>query len=635
MGYFKKIFEPIHIRNLTLKNRLVVSAMVTQYLSEDGIANERFCTYHEEKAQGGWGLIITENYTIARGVGAYSELPGLYSDEQIASHKELVRRVHAAGAKIACQIYNAGRQINYEATGVYPVGPSAIPYGEGYLVPKILTTKDIQEIVKQFAYTAARVQAAGFDAVEIHGAHGYLLHSFVSPLSNKRTDKYGGDIIGRSRFSVEVVKAVRAAVGDDFPIFYRMSAAEYEEGGLDITEAQILAMQLEEAGVDLIHVSQGGTPRRINVVLPSSHETKAGFADNAAAIKQVVQIPVIAVGRINNPYLAEKILLAQQADMVTMAKSSLADPQLPLKTMQNQYEDIRLCIGCMQGCTRGCTVNPRLGHEKEYPQVMASMSKKVFVVGGGVAGCAAAIAARERGHEVTLYEKDNQLGGQWRLACVPPGKTDFATYVIWQEQRLQRLGVNVLLNTVLTKEIVQREMPEAIILAAGSIPLIPPIPGIEQKNVTTAHEILKGKVIVKGRIAIIGGGLVGAETAEYLSQFALSVTVIEMTTQIARDASPRVRLPLLERLKKRDVTLITDTKVTKIEDDKVYAENTTGEMILSNIDTIILALGVQSRNCQFDFLQSYNGKVVKCGDISNPKDGKHNIQEGFAAGYHI
>ncbi len=632
MYKFTKIFEPIILKNVELKNRLVVSAMVTNYCEPDGFANERYIAYHEEKAKGGWGLIITEDYAIAPGVGAYSNLPGLYTDEHIASHQQLTDRVHQAGGTIVCQIYHAGRQVSFAATGVHPVGPSAIPYTAFHEVPKALSKDEIREIIGQFALTAARAKKAGFDAVEIHGAHGYLLSAFVSPLSNKRLDEYGGDIVGRSRMSVRVVEAVREAVGEDFPIIYRMSSVEYQENGLNIEEAKVLSCLLEEAGVDMLHVSQGHT--LLHVALPSSHEPKAAFVNNAAEIKKVVNIPVIAVGRINSPFLAEEVLLSGKADMVTMGKASLADPYLPKKALAGETQDIRLCIGCMQGCTRSCTVNPRLGHESEYVMMPAEDKKKVFVVGGGVSGAEAAIAAAERGHKVVLFEQGEGLGGQWQLACMPPGKTDFATFACWQKYHLEKCGVEVRLNTVLTKEIVVKEAPEAIILATGSVPLILPIAGVDGANVVTAQDVLSGKAVKGSNVVIIGGGSVGAETAEYLTQYNKKVTLIEMAEAIAKDMPYRTRVYLMERLDKKNVKMFVKTKVTKIQ-DIVYAQGEYGEIAFENVDTVVLASGVKKREIQADFLDGYQGKVVSCGDAAALKDGQQNIHEGFKVGYYI
>ncbi len=630
----RKILEPITVNHMTLKNRMVVSAMVTGFCKADGYATERFIAYHEAKAKGGWGLIIPEDYVIAPGVGGSRDLPGLFDDDQIASHKQLTDRIHVAGGKIACQIYHAGRRIIRSDNGIPPVAPSAIKFaGAPSEIPRELSKKEIEEIVVQFADCARRVKAAGFDAVEIHGAHGYLLHSFVSPFSNKRCDEYGGSIAGRSKFSVDVVKAVRQAVGEEFPILYRMSVMDGVDGGITIEEAKAMAMRLEAAGVDLLHVSQGGDFNYI--VSPASSMPKACYIDHAAEIKKVVSIPVIGVGRINDPFLAEEILVSGKADLVTMARASLADPEFPNKVAAEQYEDINYCIGCLQGCTKGCLVNPITGHESEYNLAKTTQPKKVYVAGGGIAGCEAAIAAAMKGHHVVLFEQSGTLGGQWLAACVPPGKTDFATLVIWQKRRLQQLGVEVRLQTALTKEIVQTEQPDKIIIATGSKAVIPLIEGIHGDHVVLANDVLLGKKDVGKYVVVMGGGSVGAETADHLALHGSKVTVVEMLAEIADDASARPRKLLLERLAEKGVTLYTSTKVTAISQHAVLAEKNGKTFVIPDVDTVVVAAGVRSNTTLQEELQDFTDRIVLAGDARKAKDGYHNIREGFEAGLEI
>lgn len=288
-----KVFEPFKINQMELKNSMVVSAMVTNYCSEDGMATEKFIAYHEHKAKGGWGLIITEDYAVTPTAGGFKKLPGLWEDGQIESHKELTRRIHEAGGKIAAQIYRAGRETSSAITGEQPIGPSA-----------------------------RRAKEAGFDAVEVHGAHGYLIGAFASPFSNKRSDEYGGTIRNRARFAMEIIENIKEKCGKDYPVLYRMSAVEYVPGGLEIEESKILARLVEEAGADCIHCSQG-VYASTYVIIPPSVVPRAAYVENAAEIKKVVDIPVIAVGRINDVEIAESVLQADKADLVTMARASL------------------------------------------------------------------------------------------------------------------------------------------------------------------------------------------------------------------------------------------------------------------------------------------------------------------------
>lgn len=624
----RKLFEPITINHVTFKNRAVVSAMVTGLCGPDGMATEAFIAYHEAKAKGGWGMIIPEDYVIAPGVGGSKDLPGLFDDSQIASHKVLTDRIHAAGAKILCQIYHAGRRISRKETGLSPVGPSAIKFaGAPWEIARELTVPEIEEIIEQFADAAVRAKKAGFDGVEIHGAHGYLLHTFNSPFSNKRCDEYGGSITGRAKLSVDVVKRVREKVGPDFLVQYRISAEEGVPGALTIEEAKAIAMLLEDAGIDSIHVSQGGDFN--HVVSPSSCEPKATYINNAAEMKKVLHIPVIGVGRINDPVIAEEVLRSGKADMVTMARASLADPEFPNKAKEGKYQDINYCIGCLKGCTRGCLVNPMIGHESEYDLSPVEEPKNIIVAGGGIAGCEAAIVLAKRGHHVSLYEKSDKLGGQWLLACVPPGKTDFTSLVAWQKRKLNELGVCVVLNTPLTKEIVEREKVDMVFIATGSHPIIPPIPGINGPSVVSAADVLAGYVNPGKRVVVIGGGSVGAETADHLSLHGSQVTILEMRDKIAADEVARPRKYLIERLTTQNVKMYTETKVLLIQNNTVYFEKNGIINKIENVDCFVVATGSKSYAPLLDELEDCHCDVVAIGDANKVKDGKENMAEAF------
>ena len=634
----EKIFEPIRINQLTLANRLMVSAMVTGYANADGTASERLIAYHEAKALGGWGLIIPEDYRVTETAGASSPLPGLYCDEQIASHRELTQRVHAAGSKILCQLYHAGSRASSRVNGVPPAAPSAVPYQAGSEVPRALTIEEIAVLVEAFGDCALRAKRAGFDGVEIHGAHGYLVSAFVSPYANKRSDDYGGPIENRARFALEIVRKIRQKVGDAFTIFYRMSAVEYVDGGMTLEEAKVLAMLLEEAGVDAIHCSQGGYDPGAGVVIPPSIVPKAAFVANAAAIKSVVHIPVIAVGRINDPLLAEAILRSNQADLVTMARASLADPELPRKAQEGRLEEIRHCIGCVQGCKasdRGCLVNPLIGHEREYDLSKTALCKRVYIAGGGVSGCAAAIMAAQKGHQVTLFESSDRLGGQWNEAAVPIGKAEFASFLTWQRQEMKRLGVDIYLRQALSAEQVKADLPEAVIIATGSQPLCPPIDGIGQKNVCFAQAVLKGTAAVGKTVVVIGGGLVGAETADYLAQQGHDVIIVEMLEAIMRDAEAAPAYYLQQRLQKNKVVIHLNAKVLAIKEDKVIIAKGDTESILTGVDSIVIAAGARSYHPLLAELTDYSCQIITVGDAQAVKNGLYNIREGYLAGLNL
>lgn len=637
---YQKLLEPLTIRSLTIPNRMVVSAMVTNYANEDGTTTEKYIAYHEEKARGGWGLVITENYTVTRDGGGFKAIPSLWTDDLIDNHRQFTDRVHKAGGKIVAQIYHAGRETNSGITGVRPIGPSAVKDPTQPEIPTEMTTADIEEMVRSFGDCASRVKASGFDGVEIHGAHGYLISAFVSPFSNKRCDHYGGTIENRARFALEIVREVRRRVGDDFPIFYRMSAVEYVEGGLQIEDAKVLARLLEGAGVDCIHCSQGVYTSTFTIT-PPAITPKAAYANNAAEIKSVVSIPVITVGRITDPEMAETILLSGKADLVAMARASLADPALPKKVAEGRSDEIIRCIGCRQGCAARnsigkkvlCLVNPMTGMEDTYRFEPLQSKKNVLVAGGGISGCAAAIAAARRGCRVALYEQSERLGGQWIPAAVPVGKAEFATLVQWQAGELARLGVTVHLSTRLTTQLAVREKPDVIIDATGSKPLVPPIRGLDSADTVFAVDLLLGKRSAGKRVAVIGGGMVGAELADHLAVHGSEATIFEMLPDIGQDAEAAAMHFLKRNLTKYGVEVYTSTKVLEIHGGTIIAERDGKRQEFTGFDMVALAAGMVKNTALAEELGGY--RVIPVGDAAGVKNGFENIQQAFAAGYQI
>lgn len=637
-----KVFEPIHIGNLELKNRMIVSAMVTNYCTPDGMATEKYIAYHEHKAKGGWGLIITEDYAVTPEAGGFVRLPGLWEDSQIKSHKKLTERVHAAGGKIAAQIYHAGRETSSAVTGEQPVAPSAVREPSMPETPRELTVKEIHELVECFGDCALRAKKAGFDAVELHGAHGYLVGAFASPFSNKRSDEYGGTIRNRARFGMEIIRNIKEKCGKDYPVIYRMSVMEYVPGGLELEESKVLAKLMEEAGADCIHCSQG-VYASTHVIIPPAVVPRAAFVDNAAGIKSAVSVPVIAVGRINDVEVAESVLESGKADLVTMARASLADPDMPVKVKEGRADEVIRCIGCLQGCAgengKGncvrCLVNPLTGMEDEYDLTPAATPKRVIVAGGGVSGCEAAIISAARGHKVTLIEKSDRLGGQWIPASVPIGKAEFTSFLCWQKAMLKKLNVQVLLNTEADEELLKLYDPEVVIAATGSSPLIPKFKGYDQDFVVTAHDVLLGRAEVGKRVAVVGGGLVGAETADMLSLQCEKVSVIEMMPEIMRDGEPSPSRYIKERLKKYGVDIYTSTKLTEIGDHKIFAEKDGQQIVIDDVDSVIIAVGVKKNAALDDALEKLECQVIRVGDANGVKNGYLGIREGYVAGLNI
>lgn len=602
---YEHIFTPLSIGSVTVPNRLFVAPMVSNFCDEDGMATEQYIAYHEEKAKGGWGLIITEDYAVSKEGRGYITA-GLWHDGQIDSHRKLTERVHAHGGIVFAQIYHAGRQIHGKVPREnLPSAPSALSCPLVQQGAEALTIPQIKKIVSQFGDCALRAKKAGFDGVEIHGGHGYLIAEFMSWHANKRVDEYGGPLPNRMRFPLEVIEDIRNKCGRDFPVVIRISSEELIRDGRTLEESLYVAHLLEQAGVDAIHASVGLYGCKYSIVPPLNVDP-AWIVRYAEKIKEAVSIPVFTVSRITEPGMAELILRMGRADAVVMGRNSLSDPYLPLKLRENRPQDINRCIGCTQGCqgrlrnneSIRCLVNPELGYEALHEKQPAATPRRVFVAGGGVAGMEAAIIAAERGHRVTLFETSASLGGQFLLAAVPPSKGNLSSFPAWQITQLKRLNVEVRLNTPLTREICLAEQPDHVIVATGSAPFLPPIPGLKDNDrVVLASSVLQGKALCKGKILMAGGGLVGAETADFLCEYGCSVTIVDMLPEIALEEKTTRRIFLLEALKKHDVRCETSCRILSVtEDGEVVWERQDGTSVAERFDTIVVALGSRPVN---------------------------------------
>ncbi|MGJ7921916.1 FAD-dependent oxidoreductase [Neobacillus sp. LXY-4] len=641
---FERVLEPIKIGSMELRNRFVMPPMVTNFAAVDGSVTDRFKHYHEARAKGGVGLIITEAVYVHPSAKGFKNQLGIDRDELIPGLRELTNVVHCHGAKIAAQLYHAGRQTNSKVTGLLIVAPSPIPCPVNKEMPTELSVEAIKEVVEQFRQAARRAKAAGFDAIEIHGAHGYLLNQFLSPYSNKRSDQYGGTFENRMRFPLEVYRSVRDEVGDSFPIMYRMSSEEMVEGGLTIEDTKLFARKLVAEGIDALHVS-GGVYESAAMIAAPQAVPQGLYVNNADSIKNAIKsaVPVIVVGRIKEPKMAEQIIRDGHADLVAMGRALLSDPDMPTKVAENKLQDIRRCIGCNQGCMDrlfkdtdiSCMINPLTGHEADFDLMAPVNKKKVLVIGGGPAGLEAAWISALRGHDTILYEKKPDLGGQLRIASRPPFKKEINDLTTFLIDQVERSGANIITGIEADIDIIRANHPDAVILATGSEPIIPNIPGISQENVITGHAVLRDAAKVGEKVVIVGGGMLGCETAEYLADRGKQVTVVEMMNDIASDAGGAVRGLLLLRMIQKKIMVLSNSKVTEISADRVKIEKEEGTLVIPGVDTVVVATGTKSVNTLADEIKREGIPAYTIGDAADPRKIFEAIHEGFQAAYNL
>ncbi len=623
MNDFPTLFSPAKIGSLELKNRLIMPAMGTGMANKDGTVSDQLYHYHRVRAAGGTGMITVEIVAVHPTTGGFS--PAIWSDHFIPGLKRLADVIHEGGAKACVQLWHAGRQTNSKVTGLPIIAPSPIPCPLCQEEPTIMDQELIQEIVESFGEAALRAKEAGFDCVEIHGAHGYLLAQFMSPYSNHRTDGYGGSLENRAKFPLEVIDNIRVKVGPDYPIIYRLSGEEKVRGGLTIDDTKKIIPLLVQHGVNAIHVSVG-VYETLRYTVPPMDLDRGFNVWAAKEVKKISSVPVIAVDRINDPYLAEEILAQGKADFIAVGRSLLTDPAWPNKVMNGEYDKMRHCIACNQGCVdrlllegkhASCILNPACGREEVFTFEPVKKKGKVVVVGGGPAGMESARITKDRGCDVVLFEAKSELGGQWRLAGKPPKKEEIAGDVEWLIKQLTLSGVDVRLNTPATKAHIQAENPDVIILATGSSPTKPPIEGIEQANVLLAHEVLEDPSKVGQNIVIIGGGATGLETAEFLGEMGKKVTVIEAMEDTARTIGPARKSFLMERLEQYKVDLRVKAKVKKITAQGVVLDDR--EETLIPADHVVIAVGVKSVNLLEAEVKGV-APVYVIGDAREPRD---------------
>lgn len=621
MGYYKKMFSPIRIGAVTIKNRFATPPMGNNFANTDGTMSERSVAYYGARAKGGFGLITLESTVVYKEAKGGPRKPCLFSDDTVSSFRAVTDECHQYGAKVSIQLQHAGPEGDSAVTG-YPLkAASAMAAANGREVPVAMPNEEVYHLIECYGDAAARAQRAGVDMVEVHCAHGYLVSTFLSSRTNNRTDEFGGCFENRMRLPRLIVENIRKKTGGTLPILCRINACDEVDGGQSVQDAAAVAAYLEEiCGVDAIHVSRAVHLHDEFMWAPGV--VRGGFnADLVTEIKRAVTIPIIAVGRFTEPQYAEQLVRQGRADLIAFGRQSIADPELPNKTAAGELETLAPCIGCLLGCVprmfRGlpitCAMNPEVGRETEL--VKAQIKKNVVVVGGGPGGLYAAQLSAWRGHTVTLIEKGSELGGNFRIAAYPTGKGDLTGAIRSLIVKCERNGVQIRRNTEATPELLKKMAPDAVIVATGSNPLVLNIPGLKDCGYVTAQDMLDGKAEVGTRALVVGGGMVGCEAAEFLAERGHDVGIIEMKDRLAEDVTPENRKFMFSSFERHHVKLVPGAKVSAFFADGVtysMADGTTGA--LRGYDTIILAMGSRSNNTLSGEITGFVPQVFVIGE---------------------
>jgi 2,4-dienoyl-CoA reductase (NADPH2) len=605
-----------------------------------GPVTQQLIDYFVERAKGGVGIIFVGISGIEKELKYSIDIS---SDEAILGLKGLAQAIKGKGARAAIQVWHPGRLEFTWITGRKPVSASDVASSlAGTEKPRPLTVSEIERIEDEYAQAALRAKKAEFDAVEFIGSAGYLISQFLSPATNKRTDGYGGKIENRVRFPLEIVERTKRLVGESYPITFRLSGEELIPGGNGLEETKDIAKKLEDAGVVAFNITAGWHESRVPMI--TMDVPRGGFVYLAEGVKKVLSsAKVIASNRINDPLLADRIISEGRADMVSMGRPLIADPELPRKALEGRFDDIRTCIACNQGCFDHlfqaspitCTVNPMVGKEGKIKIEPAKEKKKVVVVGGGPAGLEAAMIAAKRGHDVVLFEKNKNLGGQINLAAVPPHKEELGNIITYIANQIRKLNVKVNLGKEATVELISKEKPDAVVIATGAQPASPNIPSEKGQTVLQAWDVLAGNEPKGKNIVIAGGGGVGCYTAHYLAEKkGKKVTIVEMLDKVANDVGVSSRWILRKELTDRGVNIVIQARLLRIGKDSVVIKKGDKEESIP-ADAVILALGANADNKLYGEAKGKFSELYSVGDCVKPRKALEAIHEGFDVGLKI
>ena len=620
---FSAMFSPVQIGSVTVPNRFMVPSMGNNLANTDGSFSARSFAYYQARAKGGFGLITLEATVVYEKAKGGPRKPCLFSDDTVQSYRQVIDGCHQYGSKVSVQLQHAGPEGSSALTG-YPLqAASPVPAALGREIPEAVSNEELYHIIDCYADAAARAQQAGADMVEIHCAHGYFISTFVSERTNHRTDEFGGCFENRMRLPRLIIEAIRKKTGGTLPIICRINGCDEMPGGQSVHDAAAVAAYLEEeCGVDALHVSRATHLHDEFMWAPGI--THGGFnAELVSKIKRAVSVPVITVGRFTEPQYAELMVKEGRADLIAFGRQSIADPELPNKAAQGRLEELTPCIGCLLGCVPNmfageaitCAVNPCVGREREMTP--SPVSKKVVVVGGGPGGLYAAWACALRGHQVTLLEKEAELGGNFRIAAYPPGKGQLTALVRSLIVRCRKAGVTIRCGTAADAAQIRALSPDALILAAGSTPIFPKLPGLDLVSAVSAQELLEGKVSAGQKVLVVGGGMVGCETAAFLAERGHQVTVVELKDTIAADVPPENRRCLFDLFRTYGVRLYPGCQVKQFSPHKVdYTGQDGTDASFGPFDTVVLAVGSRANHVLGEEAERLAPQVFEIGDAA-------------------
>lgn len=664
-GHMDPLLEPITINGMEIQNRILMPAMHLSMV-DNSFVTDQLVEFYAERARGGAGAFVA-GYGMVNEYAGSAIIIGAHKDEFVPGLSRLAQAMKLGGGRAGLQLNHSGRYNFSILLGGKPsVAPSAVTSRFTKETPRALEYDEVKQTIQDFADTAARTKEAGFDFVEILSGTGYLISQFLSELTNKREDEYGGSWENRMRFGLDIARAVRKAVGDDYPVIWRINGNDFMPEGIGRVRMREYAVKLVENGADAISVNVGWHEARVPQIVTSV--PRGAFAYLFRGIKDLVDVPIIGSHRINDVVTARELLIDGMCDMVGMGRALIADPDLPKKIIENREKEIIHCVACGQGCFDHlfvmqpveCLCNPRAGHEIDRVVEKTKEPKKILVVGGGAAGMSAAATAAGRGHDVCLYEKDDCLGGQLHLAGAPPGRDEFIELAFDLEAQLGPSGVKkVMLGTAVDEKVIDTEKPDVVILATGAVELNPPIPGADQPHVVGAWDVLRDTVNTGKHVVVIGGGAVGVETALHLAekgtltgdmvkfllvnkaepvedlydlatQGSKEVTLVEMQDRIGPDIGRTTRWGMLQDLDHYNVTTMKATTAKKITENSVVLEGPDGETEIP-ADTVVMAVGAKSYNPLEELLKKKKIAYHVVGDARQVAKAMDAIHEGFEA----